>query len=1079
MVESTNNIKIIIDGELAECAQYGIHQLRQSLSGMSKPDETITLYVGVFEKSEKTRLLAAENNILIDHCHEAYSFKNCGEGVYSLIGYDEEGLMHGCLELSERLEYAELSEIEDFHMKPFIKTRGLYTFLHNRDLEEEWFYSEKFWNQYFDMMASNRYNSFNLVFSHQTYYLAPMFAYFTKVEEHPEVYAIDADDKQIERNSKMLRFITEQAEKRGITFILGIWQVRAWPPHKDWKGQPGTVVGLNDNNIIDYTYKGIKKILKEFRGIKGIQLRMNIESGIAPEKQTEFFKNTFFKAIQESERPIILDFRGWLVKKETLEAAVSMCPNIRLSVKYWAEFLGAPYQPAKISPGYSYSDFLQQPLRYDFLWQVWSLGNPRLLLWGDPEYVKRFVNSLTLGGGTGFEINPPLSQKGYGNEPGYWRIFKNKEDEYYEFEYERYWMFFMLFGRISFNPDVPSKIWERELARRLGVQNSLNMLIAYESSSRIMCFIIQYMLSDYNMYIWPEIDTGGLLDYYLEAPTSDSCTINTIANYVSDYLCGRHSGKLSPDKATEYLKELAAKTLENIDPVIKSMDYKNNKELKSTVIDFQVLSYLALFHAEKIQAAKHLAFYYETRNYGSLKKCYDHIIKSTLYWEHIIQVTQDVYYDSIVTGPIDSGHWKKKLLLVYEDELRIMDLIRIFEKYGNFEKGYDFGTDAIRMKGEYLSFPIFDKYTTERGFTGVDHQCIYSKDKGYGFTGLNNLKAVTAPNVRLADIHTDNKRRDSDFNVGYEKFKGYRNMLFEDYVYGNESAEFIIDVEDGDYEVTLLFGDQSKEARFHGPMTACVGDETFSDLVVAPFEIRKEKVRTTAKDNKIIVKFKCAEGSDWFISGIIVKSLKPEIKLIPYRIADKFAENLITATVTCPDDLKLVEIYLDFENGSKEVYCMKKLDTYTYGFNINNILEKKGWSDFSYRVRALAENRLEKTTEYIKVKIKDRDSRFDINHDPVSECNSGEDIKIRLSVKSSNKLKVVKLHYSHVNQFKELESVDMAQGINAYEACIPASYVQREWNILYYFEIVDEFGEGLIYPDFRERTPYYVIEVMK
>ena len=86
---------------------------------------------------------------------------------------------------------------------------------------------------------------------------------------------------------------------------------------------------------------------------------------------------------------------------------------------------------------------------YRCMWQAWALGSPRLLLWGDPDYVRRFVHSCRLGGAEGFEINPPLAQKGYGNEPGYWRIFKHRSDEYYTHEYERYWMFYLLFGRMA------------------------------------------------------------------------------------------------------------------------------------------------------------------------------------------------------------------------------------------------------------------------------------------------------------------------------------------------------------------------------------------------------------------------------------------------------------------------------------------------------------------------------------------------------------------------------------------------------------------------------------------------------
>ena len=131
------------------------------------------------------------------------------------------------------------------------------------------------------------------------------------------------------------------------------------------------------------------------------------------------------------------------------------------------------------------------------------------MLWGNREYVKRFVNTLSLGGGTGFEINPHLAQKGYGNEPGNWRIFKNKDNEYYEWEYERYWIFYKMFGQLSYNPDALISSLKFELEKKFGENVASDILHTYEAGSQIITFLVQYQLSDMNMYTWPEIDTGG------------------------------------------------------------------------------------------------------------------------------------------------------------------------------------------------------------------------------------------------------------------------------------------------------------------------------------------------------------------------------------------------------------------------------------------------------------------------------------------------------------------------------------------------------------------------------------------
>jgi hypothetical protein len=58
---------------------------------------------------------------------------------------------------------------------------------------------------------------------------------------------------------------------------------------------------------------------------------------------------------------------------------------------------------------------LQRPEPFSFYWELWGLGSHRLLLWGNPDYVRRAVSTFHFGDAVGFEIDPPLAQKGFGN----------------------------------------------------------------------------------------------------------------------------------------------------------------------------------------------------------------------------------------------------------------------------------------------------------------------------------------------------------------------------------------------------------------------------------------------------------------------------------------------------------------------------------------------------------------------------------------------------------------------------------------------------------------------------------------
>ena len=65
--------------------------------------------------------------------------------------------------------------------------RGIRYFVHNHDLEERWYYSREYWDAYFSMLARRRFNRFNLVFAHQTNYLAPPYPFWLELPGFPGI----------------------------------------------------------------------------------------------------------------------------------------------------------------------------------------------------------------------------------------------------------------------------------------------------------------------------------------------------------------------------------------------------------------------------------------------------------------------------------------------------------------------------------------------------------------------------------------------------------------------------------------------------------------------------------------------------------------------------------------------------------------------------------------------------------------------------------------------------------------------------------------------------------------------------
>jgi hypothetical protein len=126
-----------------------------------------------------------------------------------ITGGDERGLMYGLLAAAEQLR-------TDFTITPAkgapsTAMRGIRYFLHNADLERDWYYSREYWDEYLSMLARNRFNRFNLVFAHQTDYLAPPYPFWVDLPEFPTIRAKNLTPEQRAKNLEMLQYISQAA----------------------------------------------------------------------------------------------------------------------------------------------------------------------------------------------------------------------------------------------------------------------------------------------------------------------------------------------------------------------------------------------------------------------------------------------------------------------------------------------------------------------------------------------------------------------------------------------------------------------------------------------------------------------------------------------------------------------------------------------------------------------------------------------------------------------------------------------------------------------------------------------------
>ncbi len=483
-------------------ALHGLTKLQDVLTSKNLSFETVKsikdakgewiLAAGLSRGTNELNNLLAKANIEISEVPQALAigktnFQN--KSVLVVSGYDEVGLMYALLEVSRQIKFCKNLEdlpesIEVINEKPDIAERAISFYTMNRAYWESRFYDKNYWAAYLDLLAENRFNSMVVIFGYENGgFLAPCYPYFFDVKEFPKVKMIGITPEQQKINREALNQLIEMAHERGIRFTVGIWdhiyrggvQGGGIPGTKNApdKPVPGLVWGVTADNLSSYTKAALTQFVNVFPKIDAIQFRMHNESGLKNDEKVGFWSD-IFQMMKSTVPDLQLDLRAKELPDEVIESAIESGLKFRITTKYWMEQMGMPFHPTQINPEkserrHSYADMLRYPQKYNMHWRLWNGGTARVLLWGDPEYVRRFAQSAHVYNGNSYEVNEPLATK-MEAQPHDAEPFQllNSKYIYYDYEFERYWHFFQVFGRVGYNPEISSEIGQDEFENRFG-----------------------------------------------------------------------------------------------------------------------------------------------------------------------------------------------------------------------------------------------------------------------------------------------------------------------------------------------------------------------------------------------------------------------------------------------------------------------------------------------------------------------------------------------------------------------------------------------------------------------------------
>ena len=701
-VDKNPDISIITDKEPGNPINYGLNKLTEALNRKNITYEKVgsesevrgkwLIVAGLSSGGGLAERMIKEGNRTVPTIPEALTIwktETLGKPAWAISGFDDRGVMYGLLDVADRIGWSTdpdtpMSEVKETTEKPEVTERAVSIYTMNRAYWESRFYDEVYWERYLDMLAKNRFNSIVVIFGYENGgFLAPCYPYFYDVEEFPDIRMVGISPQEQQRNLRALNRLIAMAHERGINFTVGIWdhiyrggvQGGGIPGTQSAPAQPvnGLVWGLTGDNLTAYTKAALAKLIKLVPDLDAIQFRMHNESGLKKGEQEKFWADVF-RMMKEAAPDLRLDLRAKELPEEVIEDALDVGLNFRITTKYWMEQMGMPYHPTKTNPEkspirHSYAYLLSYPKQYKIHWRLWNGGTSRILLWGDPGYVRRFVESTHLYDGDGFEVNEPLATK-MEAQPHDAKPFEllNPAYRYYDWEFERYWHFFQVFGRIGYNPETPPDIWDHEFEQRFGKEAGEVIEKALHTASWILPRIITSSYP-YTLFPttrgWAEKQHLGDLPDFAHAEFSDREQFAGFGEEARIRIEGGETARILPTVNSAWFEQTSNDLDQLIELAEKTIGDNRTNEFISTITDLKILSQLALYHSRRILAAVSYRIYESTGNISALDEAISHERDAIEAWRKIVEAAGDVYTDNLrfgVCGADLCGHWKDELV---------------------------------------------------------------------------------------------------------------------------------------------------------------------------------------------------------------------------------------------------------------------------------------------------------------------------------------------------------------------------------------------------------------------------------
>jgi hypothetical protein len=626
---------------------------------------------------------------------EGFAISSLNNKNILITGGDASGALYGCLELAERVRSTgKLPEHIDLMDQPKMVLRGACigvqkpVYLPGRHVYEypytpetfPWLYDKALWIRYLDMLVENRMNSLYLWNGHP-------FASLVRLKDYP--YAVEVDEATFKKNEEVFRFLTEEADKRGIWVIQMFYNIIVSKPFAEKHN-----IKTQDRNrpiipvISDYTRKSIAAFVQKYPNV-GLMVALGEAMEGVGNDDVEWFTKTIIPGVQDGlkalgkteEPPIVLRAHDTDAPR-VMKAALPLYKNLYTEAKYNGEAL------TTYTPRGPWAELHRSLARIGTVQieNVHILANLEPLRYGSPDFIQKSVQAMhTVHEGNGLHLYPQAS---YWD----WPYTADKTNPRL-LQIDRDWLWYKQWARYAWSSKRDRKeevaYWSRQLQRKYGgtEESGKHILEAYEESGEIAPKLLRrFGITDGNR----QTLTLGMLMTQLINPyryglftllyNSEGPEGEMLTEYAEKEWKGEpHVGE-TPVQIIKEVKAHGRKAVAAIERA-RSAVTREKAEFERVRNDMYIYDALAHNYAEKAEAALHILRYKYSKDIKDLEKALPYLESSLASFKKLVELTKGTYLyaNSMQTQqrkiPVGGNDGKNKtweeLLPYYQQELDV------------------------------------------------------------------------------------------------------------------------------------------------------------------------------------------------------------------------------------------------------------------------------------------------------------------------------------------------------------------------------------------------------------------------